>query len=179
MVSKWGCLPPFTVVLAGKQLGVFTPRRFRLCRPSFVTLGLFSTQKGLSFSGLDPSLCSLWHRRLPRTGLCLLRGVGALLLSCIFAIKSCDTPRTMPLKTHLLLKRMYHRQNTGVCVMWRLNGGFHSRKKKKSYISAVKTNWHNENKQFWFSEGDPLYKLGSWNVAYLNNVDNYASLSFR
>lgn len=51
--------PSFTVVLAGTQLGVFTPRRFRLCRPSFVTLGLFSSQKGLSFSGLDPSLCSL------------------------------------------------------------------------------------------------------------------------
>lgn len=37
---------------------VFTLRRFHPCGPRLVILGLFSTEKGLGFSGLDPSFVS-------------------------------------------------------------------------------------------------------------------------
>lgn len=63
-------------------LRVFTLRRFCLCSPSLVTLGLFSAEKGLSFSGLDPCFVSSDTEGSPATG-CVYLGVGALVLSCI------------------------------------------------------------------------------------------------
>lgn len=46
--SGWWWAPP----------RVFTLRRFHPCGPRLVILGLVSTEKGLSFSGLDPSFVS-------------------------------------------------------------------------------------------------------------------------
>lgn len=100
----------------GDRLRVFTLRRCCLCGPGLVTLGLFSTETGLSLLRFRPLLCFLWHWRLPHTGLCLLGGwcCGTKLHP---GLNYCDTLHTVPLKGHFPLKCMYHSRNTRVCVM--------------------------------------------------------------
>lgn len=73
------------------RLRVFTLRRLRLYGPGLVTLGLFSTERGLSFSGLDPCFVSSDTEGPPTQGRVYL-GVGALVLSCILlltTVKRC------------------------------------------------------------------------------------------
>lgn len=100
----------------GDRLWVFTLRRCRLCGPGLVTLGLFSTETGLSLLRFRPLLCFLWHWRLPHTGLCLL-GSWCCGTTLHLGLNYCDTWRTVPLKVHLLPKCMHHSRNARVCVM--------------------------------------------------------------
>lgn len=69
----------------GQARGLHLEEVFFLYSPGLVTLGLFSTEKGLSFSGLDPCFVFFDTKGSPMQG-CVYLEVGALVLSCILLL---------------------------------------------------------------------------------------------
>lgn len=100
----------------GDRLWVFTLRRCCLCGSGLVTLGLFSTETGLSLLRFRPLLCFLRHQRHPHTQGCVYLGVGACGTKLHLGLNYCDILHAVPLKVHFSTeKHVSQWEHQGLC----------------------------------------------------------------
>ena len=145
--AAWWWAPPTTLTL----------RRFPPCGPRLVILGLFSTEKGLSFSGLDPSFVSSDTEGPPPPPSpgCSSHGGLVLRLRGACRLQDCDTLDAPCLRIAISGKMHISIPDVCVCVLY---GGLMEGFIPNCRTSASETNRYNNNEPIYSAKEVPLHK---------------------